>query len=98
MGFKVVLTSRVLSRKDIEEYQQKLGAELITISCDTEDDIIVAAKDADAVVTLMQPYTRRVIENLKKCKLIYKLFAIFTFYVVFFTRNSKNIIFFCACP
>ena len=55
----------------MEDFQEKLGAEFITIPCKTEDDIITAAQDADAVVTLMQPYTRRVIENLKKCKLIY---------------------------
>jgi len=71
MAFKVVLTSRVLPGKDMEDYQQKLGAEFITIPSYTEDDIITAASDADAVVTLMQPYSRRVIENLKKCKLIY---------------------------
>ena len=71
MSFKVVLTSRVLSRRDIEDFQQKLGAELITIPCQTEDDLIAAAKDADAVVTLMQPYSRRVIENLENCKLIF---------------------------
>ncbi len=71
MSFKTVLTSRVLSRRDIEDFQQKLGVELVTIPCQTEDDIIAAAKDADAVVTLMQPYTRRVIEHLGKCRMIY---------------------------
>jgi len=71
MDFKVVLTSRVLPKKDMEDYQQKLGAEFITIPSYTEDDIIAAASDADAVVTLMQPYSRRVIGSLKKCKLIY---------------------------
>ena len=71
MAFKVVLTSRVLPRKDMEDYQQKLRAEFIAIPSYTEDDSITAASDADAVVTLMQPYSRRVIENLKKCKLIY---------------------------
>jgi D-3-phosphoglycerate dehydrogenase len=71
MNFKVVLTSRVLPRRVMEDFQEKLGAEFVTTPCKTEDDIITAAQDADAVVTLMQPYTRRVIENLKKCKLIY---------------------------
>lgn len=71
MSFKTVLTSRVLSRRDIEDFEQKLGAELVTIPCHTEDDIIAAARDAAAVVTLMQPYTRRVIERLEKCRMIY---------------------------
>ena len=51
MSFKVVLTSRVLSRRDTEDFQQKLGVELVTIPCATEDDIIVAAKDADVIYT-----------------------------------------------
>ena len=71
MGFKVVLTSIVLSKRDIEDFQQRLGAKLVTIPCLNEDDIIAAAKDADAVVTLMQPYTRRVIKHLTKCRMIY---------------------------
>ena len=71
MAFKVVLTSRVLPQKITDEYQHKLGAEFVTIPAHTEDDIIAAAGDADTVVTLMQPYSRRVMGNLKKCKLIY---------------------------
>ena len=69
--FRVVLTSRVITQKEAETFGNALGAEFITIPCMTEDEIIVAAIDADAVVTLMQPYTRRVIEQLKHCKLIY---------------------------
>ncbi len=69
--FRVVLTSRVLTIKEEETFQNSLNAEFITIPCRTEDDIIEAANEADAVVTLMQPYTRRVIHQLKNCKLIY---------------------------
>ena len=69
--FKVVLTSRVITRKEAETFGSSLGAEFITIPCNTEEEIIDAAGGADAVVTLMQPYTRQVIEQLKKCKLIY---------------------------
>ena len=43
MVFKVVLTSRVLPRKDTEDYQQKLGVEFITLPSTTEDDIIAVA-------------------------------------------------------
>jgi len=70
MAFKVVMTSRVLSRRDIEEYQANLNIDFNTIPASTEDELIAAARDADAVITLMQPHSRRVIENLKKCKLI----------------------------
>ena len=69
--FRVVLTSRVITQKEADSFGNALGAEFVTIPCNTEDEIISAAKDADAVVTLMQPYTRRVIEQLKNCKLIY---------------------------
>lgn len=71
MDFKVVLTSRVLSRREVEEFQQKLGVDFVTIPCHTEEDVIAAVKDADVAITLMQPYSKRVIENLKKCKLIF---------------------------
>lgn len=69
--FKVILTSRVLTEREMAAFGSELGVEFITIPCTTEDEIIAAAKDADAVVTLMQPYTQRVIERLEKCKLIY---------------------------
>lgn len=69
--FKVVMTSRVLSRQDIGLYQTNLGVDFQTIPCRSEDEIIAAAHDADAVISLMQPYTRRVIEKLSRCKLIF---------------------------
>jgi D-3-phosphoglycerate dehydrogenase / 2-oxoglutarate reductase len=69
--FRVVLTSRVITKKEAETFGNTLGAEFVTIPCQSEDEIVAAAKDADAVVTLMQPYTRRVIEQLRICRLIY---------------------------
>jgi len=71
MSFKVVMTARVLSRRDMEFYQTSLGVDIQSNPCNTEDEIITAAQDADAIITLMQPYSRRVIENLEKCKLIF---------------------------
>ena len=69
--FKVVLTSRVITKKEAEDFGSELGAEFVTIPCQTEDEIINAGQDAAALVTLMQPYTRRVIERLERCRLIY---------------------------
>jgi len=71
MTYKVVLT---LFRypglpRDVEGYK-KLGAEFIKIPCNTEEDIITATRDADVVVTALQPYNKRVIQNLQKCRLI----------------------------
>ena len=70
MSFKVVMTARVLARRDIEAYQQNLGVDFQAIPCQTEDEIMAAAQDADAVITLMQPFSRKVIEGLSRCKLI----------------------------
>ncbi|MFC2062982.1 C-terminal binding protein [Chloroflexota bacterium] len=71
MSFRVVMTARVLSRRDVADFQQGLGVELVSIPCQTEDELIAATEDADAVITLMQPFSRRVIEKLKHCRLIY---------------------------
>ncbi len=71
MIFKVVMTARVLPHREIELYQKNLGVDFQTIPCYTEDEVITATRDADAVITLMQPFSRRVIENLQNCKLIF---------------------------
>ncbi len=69
MAWKVVRTipGTALDPKEFE----KMGAEYYEIPCSTEDEIIAAAKDADVVLTYYQPYTRRVISNLKKARLIH---------------------------
>jgi D-3-phosphoglycerate dehydrogenase len=36
----------------------------------TEEEIIASAQDADAVIVVVEPYTRRVIESLNSCRLI----------------------------
>lgn len=74
MSFKVVMTEKIMPPKQTQEIEldhKKMGVDFQTIPCDTEDEIIAAARDADAVITLMQPYSRRVIENLQNCKLIF---------------------------
>lgn len=71
MSFKVVMTARVLARRDIEAYQRDLGVDFLTVPCQTEDEIIAAAQDADVVITVMQPFSRRVIEGLGSCKMIF---------------------------
>jgi D-3-phosphoglycerate dehydrogenase len=74
MSFKVVMTEEIMPPKQTQEVEldhKKMGVDFQTIQCNTEDEIIAAARDADAVITLMQPYSRRVIENLQKCRLIF---------------------------
>ncbi len=71
MSIKVVMTARVLSKREIEAYRNELGVDFQTVPCKTEDELIEATHDADAIITLMQPFSRRVIEKLEKCRLIF---------------------------
>ena len=68
MAFKVVRTIEG-ARLDEKEYL-KIVDEFVVIPCQTEDEIIAAARDADVVQTFLQPFTRRVIGNLERCRLI----------------------------
>ena len=56
----------------VEEAEElaKVNAELVGVDAVTEDEIIEAAKDADAIITGAAKMTRRVIEALPKCKAI----------------------------
>ena len=73
MAFKTVLTISFPYPglpHDEKAYKEK-GVNFIKVPCNTEEEIIAAASDADAVVTGLQPFGRNVIENLSKCKLIH---------------------------
>jgi len=48
----------------------KVNAELVDVECANEDEIITAAKDADALLVIFAPMTRRVIGALPKLKVI----------------------------
>ena len=48
----------------------KVDAELVVTECATEDEIIEAAKDADAILTVRAHMTRRIMEALPKCRVI----------------------------
>ena len=74
MSFKVVMTVSYPGIPHDQEAYENIGAEFIIAPCQTEDEIMTAAYDADAVVTVMQPFTRKVMERLSKCKLIHNLF------------------------
>jgi D-3-phosphoglycerate dehydrogenase len=73
MPFRVVMVvANPMIPHDKEDYRN-IGAEFVTHPCRTEDEIIGATRDADAVITMMMPFTKRIIERLNKCKLIYNL-------------------------
>lgn len=47
-----------------------IGAEVLDYHCTTEDEVISAAEDCDALICQFAPITRRVIQSLKRCKVI----------------------------
>ena len=70
-AFKVVVTDYEYSTFAPEEaVLDKLGIQLTFAQCKTEDDVIAACKDADALINQYAPITRRVIEQLDNCKVI----------------------------
>jgi D-3-phosphoglycerate dehydrogenase len=71
MLFKVVRTIEG-AHLDGEKYRE-IGGEFIMAPCQTEDEIIAATQDADVAQTYLQPFTRKVIKKLKKCKLIHNI-------------------------
>jgi len=70
MSFKVVSTCTIIFHIDKEGFRKLSGVEFVEKPSPTEDEIISAAHDADAVVIVLEPYTRRVIDSLKSCRLI----------------------------
>ena len=60
-----------LATLDVEiEELAKIGAEVVTADCKTEDEIIEAAKDADALLVIFAPITRKVLSSLPKLKVV----------------------------
>ncbi|WP_449354221.1 C-terminal binding protein [Virgibacillus natechei] len=68
---KVVITDH--EYKDLR-FEDKIldheDIEVVKMQCKTEDEVIEACHDADAIMNLYAPISRRVIENLKNCKII----------------------------
>jgi D-3-phosphoglycerate dehydrogenase len=55
-----------IERKVLSE----IDPEFILAQCNTEDEVIEVAKDANGIINQYAPITRRVIESLKRCKVI----------------------------
>lgn len=69
--FRVVITD--CDHGSIEEEKKefgRIGAELILAQVKEEDDLIRVCKDADGLINQYARLTRRVLENLPKCKVI----------------------------
>jgi D-3-phosphoglycerate dehydrogenase len=73
MSFKVVMVVPDPLIPHSEEDYRRIGAEFVSQPCETEDEIIAAAHDADFVITFRKPFTRKVIEKLDKCKMIFNV-------------------------
>jgi len=68
---KIVITDCDHPSVEIErEVLNEIKPELGLAYCNTEDEVIEVAKDADGMINQYAPITRRVIESLKRCKVI----------------------------
>jgi len=68
---KVVITDCDHPSVEIEkEILSEIDPEFLLAHCNTEDEVIKAAQDADGIINQYAPITRRVIESLKGCKVI----------------------------
>ena len=70
-GYKVVITDCDHPSVEIEkEIFSEIDLEFLLAYCNTENEVIEAAKDADGIINQYAPITRRVIESLQRCKVI----------------------------
>ncbi|MDD5083111.1 MAG: NAD(P)-dependent oxidoreductase, partial [Dehalococcoidales bacterium] len=70
---RVVKVDRASFRTSLAEEKEelaKIGAELVDIEITNEDDIIRAARDADAIITAYAPITRKVLAALPRCQVV----------------------------
>jgi D-3-phosphoglycerate dehydrogenase len=68
---KIVITDCDHPSVEIErKVLSEIDTEFILAQCNTEDEVIEVAKDADGIINQYAPITRRVIESLKRCKVI----------------------------
>ncbi len=77
MAFKVVRTFAMPVTDYEQEVMQKIGATMEVASfmhgrC-TEEELLSVSRDADAVISVFEPFTRSVIERLEKCRLLTNL-------------------------
>ena len=73
MTLKVVMTLDLPAYTDINEKSfTKIAVQFIKKQCNSEEEIIALAHDADAIITisLYQKITRKIIEQLHNCKII----------------------------
>jgi D-3-phosphoglycerate dehydrogenase len=78
MSFKIaVILNDVTDFSHLENCLKGIDVEFRRRHCKTEQEIIATAEDADYIITITHryPYTRRVLEGLKRCRFIESLGA-----------------------
>ena len=69
--FKVVVTDYEFQTLEPEqEVLSSLNVDFVAAQCRTEEDVIAACKDADAIINQYAPISAKVIAQLEKCKVI----------------------------
>lgn len=73
--FKIVLLDKGYfpSIAPMQDSVAGIGGEIIEVQAETEENIIAAAKDADAVLHILPKVQRRAIESFERCKLIIRM-------------------------
>ena len=75
MALRKVVVNTTEARVSNKDLWPDVDAEYSFVSCMTENELIAATQDADAIVTHIKPpaFTRNVIASLKKCRFINNL-------------------------
>ena len=69
--FKIMITDSYHPKLDAElEVFQEINADLVLVQSKDEDTIMAATKNADALMVQHAKITKRIIENLEKCRII----------------------------
>ncbi len=72
MAFKIVRTFAMPPNEYEQEVLGRVGAtmEFATARLSTEEELLTACRDADAIISVFEPFTQSVIERLEKCRLL----------------------------
>lgn len=69
--WNVVITDSGYKSYDAErELVSSIGGTLTIKQCQTEDDVIALAREADGVIVRLQPFTEKVMEHCPKCRVV----------------------------
>ncbi len=68
--FKVVITDHDLETTEMEKSVLNGIATVESYQCETEEEVITVARDADAIITDYAPISEKVAAHLKQCKIV----------------------------